>query len=91
MDLWAGEDLDLLGPAFLQLDANGGGRVRFIAIEGAIDWKQGHDGRSDFTWEGHDEGDPVSGRGWVDLNEDGSLRGHIFFHMGDDSGFRAIR
>ena len=23
--------------------------------------------------------------------EDGSLRGHIYFHLGDDSGFRAVR
>ena len=25
------------------------------------------------------------------LEEDGSLRGHIYFHLGDDSGFRAVR
>jgi len=27
----------------------------------------------------------------VVLEEDGSLRGHIFIHLGDDSGFRATR
>ncbi|MCA1706872.1 MAG: hypothetical protein LC808_27860 [Actinobacteria bacterium] len=46
--------------------------------------------RVDFTWEGNDEGDHASGRGWAQLETDGSLRGHIFFHAGDDSGFRAI-
>jgi hypothetical protein len=42
-------------------------------------------------WEGNDESDPASGRGWAALEEDGSLRGHIYFHLGDDSGFRAVR
>ena len=43
------------------------------------------------TWEGNDESDPVGGRGWAVLEEDESLRGHIYFHLGDDSGFRAVR
>ena len=43
------------------------------------------------TWEGFDEGDPVNGRGWTVVEEDGSLRGRIYFHLGDDSGFRAER
>jgi len=45
----------------------------------------------EFTWEGNDESDPASGRGWAALEEDGSLRGHIYFHLVDDSGFRAVR
>lgn len=34
---------------------------------------------------------PPVGRGWEVLEGDGSLRGHIYFHLGDDSGFRAVR
>jgi hypothetical protein len=45
----------------------------------------------EFTWEGNDESDPASGRGWAVLEEGGSLSGHIYFHLGDDSGFRAVR
>ena len=41
----------------------------------------------EFSWEGNDECHPASGRGWAVLEEDGSLRGRIFFHLGDDSGF----
>jgi hypothetical protein len=41
--------------------------------------------------EGNDEGDAVSGRGWAQLEADGSLRGHTYFHNGDDSGFLATR
>ena len=40
-----------------------------------------------FSWEGNDECHPASGPGWAVLEEDGSLRGRIFFHLGDDSGF----
>ncbi|HEX5299410.1 MAG TPA: hypothetical protein VFW50_20690 [Streptosporangiaceae bacterium] len=33
----------------------------------------------------------ASGRGWAVLEENGSLSGRIFFHLGDDSGFTAVR
>lgn len=33
---------------------------------------------------------PTSGRGWATLVADGTIEGRIFFHMGDDSSFRAI-
>jgi len=32
-----------------------------------------------------------SGRGWAALQPDGTLEGHIYFHLGDDSAFRAER
>jgi hypothetical protein len=44
-----------------------------------------------FTWDGNDDCDHASGRGWAVLEEDGSLSGRIYFHLGDDSGFRAAR
>ena len=45
----------------------------------------------EFSWQGFDEGDDVSGRGWAVLNPDGTLEGHIYFHLGDDSAFQAER
>jgi len=44
----------------------------------------------EFTWEGSDECNPGSGRCWVRFEKDGSLRGRIYFHQGDNSGFRTI-
>jgi hypothetical protein len=29
--------------------------------------------------------------GWAALNPDGTLEGHIYFHLSDDSAFRAER
>ena len=43
----------------------------------------------EFSWDGNDEGDPASGRGWATLRPGASLEGRIYFHMGDDSSFRA--
>lgn len=94
IDLWDAEAIDLLGPGYIQFGADRTGRFRFIAVEGWMDCQsRQRDGRPcvEFTWEGGDDGDPASGRGWAALDEDGSLRGHIYFHLGDDSGFRAVR
>jgi hypothetical protein len=92
MDLWDQEAIDLLGPAFIEFKGEGG-QFRFIAVDGWMDCRHGQrNGRPsvDFTWDGNDECDPASGRGWVNLQTDGALTGHISFHHGDDSGFTAM-
>jgi len=94
MDVWDQDAFDLLGPAFFSFDGKRSGSFRFIAVEGGMDCRHGErDGRPfvEFTWDGNDECDPASGRGWVRLEKDGTLSGHIFFHQGDASGFKAIR
>jgi hypothetical protein len=93
MDLWDRDALDLVAPAFIEFSPNGAGSFGFIAVVGWMDCRRTEiDGRPGvaFTWDGTDEGDQVSGRGWATLQNDGSLYGHIYFHLGDDSGFRAI-
>lgn len=93
-DLWDLEALDLVAPAFIEFVKGGRGSLGFIAVEGSVEWRPAQrDGRggAEFTWVGFDECDPVSGLGWVALQEDGSLRGYIYFHHGDDSGFSATR
>ena len=93
MELWNPEALNLLGPAQLVLERGGSGRMNFIAVELSLDHEPvERDGREgvEFTFDGFDEGDRVSGRGWAVL--DGrQLRGRIFFHQGDDSAFVARR
>jgi len=92
MDLWDREAIDLVGPAFIEFGGQGG-RFRFIAVEGWMNCR--HKERSgppyvEFTWDGNDECDPASGRGWAKLGKDGRLNGRIYIHDGDDSGFRAV-
>lgn len=92
MELWAQEDVDLVGPGFIAFGRDHTGSLGFIAVEGGLDWwEASRDGCPgvEFSWEGHDDCDHASGRGWAVQEDDGSLRGRIYFHLGDDSGFRA--
>ena len=94
MDLWDREALDLIGTAFIEFRADQTGHFGFIAVEGSMDCRAATiDDRPglEFSWDGNDECDHASGRGWVALQADGSLNGHIYFHMGDDSALRAER
>jgi hypothetical protein len=93
MDLWDRDALDLVAPAFIEFTPDRTGSFGFIAVTGWMDCRNAGRGRSgiEFSWEGTDEGDRVSGRGWAALQDDGALHGRIYFHMGDDSGFRAER
>ena len=93
MELWDQGDIDLLGPAYIIFDPKKkSGRFRFIAVDGEMDCRFSERDEMpvvEFSWEGNDELDPASGRGWAVL-EGGALKGRIFFHQGDDSGFTAI-
>jgi hypothetical protein len=94
MDLWEQDAIDLAQPGFIEFRAGGSGQLGFVAVQGEIDWRPAErSGRpaAEFTWAGADEGDEVSGHGWAVLAEDGSLSGHLFFHLGDDSGYQAER
>ena len=89
MELWAQEGVDMVGPGFIELGRDHTGSLGFIAVEGGVDWrKASHDGHPGVE-EGHDDSDHASGRGWAVREDDGSLRGHICLHLGDDSSFRA--
>ncbi len=92
MDVWDREAIDLVGPGFIEFDEDGSGQLGFVAVRGQLDCRSAErDGRPfvEFSWEGDDDGDQVSGRGWATLTEDGELAGHLFIHLGDDSDFRA--
>jgi len=44
----------------------------------------------EFSWEGHNECNPATGRGWAVLDSD-ELTGQMCFHFGDESAFKAKR
>ena len=94
MELWSQDAVDLVGPGFLQLEADGSGEMHFIAVKAWLDCEPvERDGRPavEFSWEGTDERDRRSGRGWVRLVRPDALEGVFCFHMGDTSPFRAER
>ena len=93
MDMWDRDAIDLVEPGFIEFAEDGTGQFGFIAVRGWMDYRSiTREGREcvEFSWEGDDEGDQVSGRGWATLADDGTLEGHLFIHQGDDSGFQAV-
>jgi hypothetical protein len=93
-ELWDIEDLDLVESAHLTLGPDGLGELQLIAIGAGIDYRVGErDGMPfvEFSWAGYDESDPASGRGWARLEPSGALKGRLFIHQGDESGFTAYR
>ena len=91
MDQWDQEFVYLVVPGYVTIRKDGTGSFQFGAVQGEMDCKIEYTGDQTilgFSWDGSDECDPASGRGWVRV--DGKqMTGHIFFHLGDDSGFRA--
>lgn len=45
MELWAQEDVDLVGPGFIEFGDDGLGRFGFIAADGSMDCPRGTAGR----------------------------------------------
>src|SRR6476620_7194826 len=93
MDLWDKAAIDLVEPGFITFNGEEG-EMRFIAVRAWLDVRyRSRDGVpiAEFSWEGIDEGDQRSGRGWATPADKGGLLGHIFFHDGDDSGFACER
>jgi hypothetical protein len=89
MDMWDRDAIDLLEPGFIEFAGDGTGQFGFIAVRGSMDYRSTERDGVEFSWDGDDDGDQVSGRGWAAAVDDVTLKGHLFIHMGDDSGFRA--
>ncbi len=89
MDAFDADYLDLVEPAYIDIDARGGGEMAFGALTAAIDCSSTPEGLH-FEWNGSDEGDTVHGEDWVQLREDGSLLGEISWANGDQTDFKAV-
>ena len=93
MGMWEQEFVDLVVPGFIRFDDDES-EMRFIAVRAWLDVRYLlRDGlpSAEFSWQGLDERDDRCGRGVVSMIRPEALKGHFFFHMGDDSSFEAIR
>lgn len=93
MELWDKDFIDLEEEGYFLIGNNDTGKFKFGAINGQIDYvleKTGNEERLEFTWDGTDEMDHVGGRGWIVLKDKG-IYGRIFFYLGDNSWFRAVK
>jgi len=91
MEQWDQDYVDMCGPGFIEFRKRGEGEFQFGTVNGTVDYRmvkyEGRD-RAEFSWEGSDEDETCFGRGWAELKDDG-LHGHLYFHEGDDSWFKA--
>jgi hypothetical protein len=83
-------DYDMAVPGAYILFGMSGGEFAFDCLTGSIHGVCEGDA-VEFTWEGNDEMEPASGRGWAELQDDGSLEGEIYLDNGDDIAFIARR
>ena len=81
---------DMVEPAYILFESNGSGDFAFGCVTGQI-WARGASDSVAFSWGGSDEMTEVNGDGWAELQPDGSLKGEICFHNGDDANFTARR
>ena len=94
MDLWDEDYLNIDVQAYIQIEPGNLGRFQFGLVSGQIDGEIAEIADQEifyFSWEGNDENDEASGAGWCRLESDDVLEGRISFHLGDSSGFRAVR
>lgn len=92
-DLWDVDEFEAIEQAHITFGGNHLGEFVLVPMEADLDYQVStRDGHPlvEFTWDGHDEGDPINGRGWARIDGD-SLVGEIYIHRGDHSGFVAHR
>jgi hypothetical protein len=92
-DLWGQSDTE---EPYILFEPGHTGVLVVGALEAEIDWRPAErdgGGAVDFTWEGHDDGTPMCGRGWAKVGTDAgdSLAGRLFIHLGDESAFAGQR
>ena len=92
MSEWDKKYIDMEVQAHITIEKGGDGNFQFGLVSGSIDGdiikRDGID-VFDFTFEGTDEHEPVSGDGWMKILPNGKAEGEFRFHQGDDSKFWA--
>jgi hypothetical protein len=87
MEQWDQDYIDLVVPGYIAFREDNLGEFQFGTVHGDIDYRiepYQETARLEFSWEGEDEMDPVSGRGWA-MIQDGQLQGRLSLHAGDAS------
>jgi hypothetical protein len=92
MEMWDEDYFNMDVQAYIDIKPNKLGNFQFGLVSGEIDGRivdYAEDKRFEFTFEGFEEGDLVSGFGWVRIKEKDKLEGEFRFHLGDSSTFLA--
>ena len=79
---------DMMEPAYILFEDHGSGEFAFGCVTGKI-FGGGDTDAVEFSWTCNDEMDEAQGDGWAQLQPNGSLKGQIRFHGGDEANFIA--
>lgn len=93
MEMWDQDFIDAEVPGYFLFDDDHSGEFQFGYVHGYMDCRFSNRNGKDFvefSFDGNDEMDPASGRGFATIEGD-VLIGRLFFHGGDDSDFKAER
>ena len=93
MSQWDEDFINAEEQGYIEFNAGGEGEFHFGYVHGNMDCRETtRDGQPavEWSWEGNDEMDEASGRGWAVLRGD-ELHGLIAFHQADESDFVARR
>ncbi len=93
MEAWDQDYIDMVMPGYIAFDDTDSGEFHFEAVHGFMDDRIEPYGKAEhleFSWEGEDEMDPASGRGWA-MIRDGHLQGKWSCYDGDDAGCVAVK
>jgi hypothetical protein len=91
MEMWDQSFVDAEVEGFVRFDDDGSGEFQFGYVHGYLNYQvTEHNDKPAvaFTFEGNDEMDPCSGRGWAFRKGD-RIGGKIVLHPGDASKFKA--
>jgi len=94
MSEWDADYINMEAQAFIRFEDDGTGEFHFGLIYGNIIGrfeKNSDPPIFDFDWEGSDEGDYVSGDGWVRVKDNENAEGEIRFISGEISLFQAVK
>ena len=92
MECWDEDYFNMEVQAYIKINKNGTGEFHFGLVSGDIDGEISESReRLEFTWEGNDECDPVSGSGWFKRIDNDNLEGEFKIHLGDSSKFQSRR
>ena len=81
---------DMMEPAYIHFHGSGSGDFAFGCVTATFTTATDAEA-VEFTWQGNDEMDEAQGHGWAELQPDGSLKGQICCHSGDEVDFIAHR
>jgi hypothetical protein len=93
MELWDQQFVNAEVEGYLEFNPDSRSSFQFGFVTGDIDFQDStRDGKPsvEWSWDGNDEMDPASGRGWAVIEGD-KIHGVIAIHLGDASAFEAER